>query len=316
MSSSKSILAAGPLAALVGLGHLSRKKAQEAEAKHPPIGRLITVSGIQVHYTDQGPKSGSAPTLILIHGAGGNLRDFTFQLSEKMAKTNRVIAFDRPGHGYTGVIHHHGESPQEQAELLHDAAIQLGLENAIICGYSLGGTVALAWALAQPGFCRSLLLISPVSHPWPGGVGLLFSVAAHAITSPFVIPPIAAFAPDTLVQDTLKSVFSPKEPPQGYLEYVGAGLSLRAHTVRANTRQVARLRKHVRAMVPNYPNLHLPVEMLHGTKDRTVYPNMHAQKLVQDLPNATYTRLPGVGHAPHHHSHDAILAALARLNQI
>ncbi len=256
--SSRSVFAAGPIAAVTGLGHLSRRKAVEAERTHPPIGDFVTIDGVKVHYTRQG----SGPTLILIHGAGGNLRDFTFALAGKMAKTNDVIAFDRPGHGYTGVLHHRGESPLEQAQLLHRAAQSLGVTHVALCGYSLGGAVALAWALEEPDFVKGLLLISAVSHPWPGGVGLLFSAAAHSLTSHFVIPPIAAFAPETLVRDTLTSVFRPQDPPKGYLEYIGAGLSLRAHTVRANTRQVARLRPHVTAMSTRYASLKMPVEIL------------------------------------------------------
>jgi len=310
--SSRSVFAAGPLAALVGLGHLSRRKAREAEATHPPIGAFTEVDGKRVHYHRQG----AGPALILIHGAGGNLRDFTFELAAKLARTNEVFAFDRPGHGYTDLLHHHGESPIEQANFLHQAAVAIGIKDALVCGYSLGGAVALAWALENPDFVHGLLLISAVSHPWPGGVGLLFSTAAHSLTSHLVIPPIAAFAPESLVQDTLRSVFKPHDPPEGYLEYVGAGLSLRAHSVRANARQVARLRPHIVKMSARYGELTLPIEVLHGTRDRSVFSKLHAEALVRDTPNTRYTPLRGMGHSPHHHAHDEIIAALLRLNAL
>lgn len=310
--SSRSVFAAGPVAAFTGLGHLSRRKAQEAEASHPPIGQFVEVDGIRVHYT----REGQGPAVILIHGAGGNLRDFTFSLSGKMAMSNEVIAFDRPGHGYTDIIHPKGETPAEQAQLLLKAARKIGIERAVVCGYSLGGAVALAFALEAPEFVQGLLLISSVTHPWPGGVGMLYGSAAHILTAPFVVPSIAAFAPNSIVEQTLTSVFRPNKPPEGYLDYIGAGLSLRAHSVRANARQVARLKACMTEMVPRYPALEMPIEILHGLDDKAVYASIHAENLNRAVEQARYTPLPRIGHSPHHHSHAEILAALARLNAL
>jgi len=310
--SSRSVFAGGLLGGLCGLGHLGRQKAIEAERTHPPLGEIIDIEGTPVHFTRQG----KGPTIILIHGAGGNVRDFTFSLAGKMAKTNEVIAFDRPGHGYTGCLNRRGESPREQAELLHKAALRIGVTSAIICGYSFGGAVALAWALGEPSFVTGLLLISAASHPWPGGVGILFSAAASHVTAPFVVPMIAAFAPTSIVDNTLSSVFRPRKPPPGYLDYIGAGLSLRAHSILANTRQVVTLKRHVLKMAKHYTELKMPVEILHGTEDRTVYAALQSEILARSLPNARYTQLHRVGHSPHHHSHPEILAALGRLNAL
>jgi pimeloyl-ACP methyl ester carboxylesterase len=311
--SSRSVFAAGPVAALTGLGHLSRKKARAAEASHPPVGEFVQVGQTRVHFHRQG----NGPAVVLIHGAGGNLRDFTLDLAGKMAARGcTVIAVDRPGHGYTDTLHGYGESPAEHAAMLAEAMRRIGVERAVICGYSLGGAVALAWALDHPEMVEGLLLISAVSHPWPGGVGLLFSAAAHPLTAPLLVPALAAFAPDRLVRKTLASVFHPKRPPRGYLDHIGAGLSLRAHSIRANARQVARLKRHVVQMAPRYPSIEAPVEILHGLEDRSVYASLHAEAMAREIPNARYTPLPRLGHSPHHHAHDEVLAALDRLNAL
>ena len=100
---------------------------------------------------------GSGPDLVLIHGAGGNLREFTFDLAGQLTDRYRVIAFDRPGHGWTdrlpgygGLGSTKGESPMEQAALLQKAAAKLGVQRPIVVGHSYGGAVALAWGLSQP----------------------------------------------------------------------------------------------------------------------------------------------------------------------
>ncbi len=310
--SSRSIFSAGTLAAATGLGYISRRKALDAEKTHPPLGEFVSINGKRVHYVRQG----EGPALILIHGAGGNLRDFTFELATKMAKTNEVVAFDHPGHGYTDPLHWRGESPGEQSELLHNAALEIGITSAIICGYSLGGAVSLAWALEHKVFVKGLLLVATASHPWPGGVGLLFSSAAHLLTAPFVVPEISAFAPVSIVERTVKSVFWPQKPPKGYLDYIGTGLSLRAHSVRANARQVARLKPHVTKMAAQYHTIEMPVEILHGKEDRSVYATLHSEALHRTNPNSNYTALSHIGHTSHHHAHDKILAALHCLNAL
>ena len=308
----RSIFDAGPVAGVTGFGFLIRNRARQAEASHPPLGPIVKVGNKHVHYHRQG----KGPVVILIHGAGGNLRDFTFQLAAKLAETNDVIAIDRPGHGYTDTLHNMGESTAEQADLLHDTVVALGIRRAIICGYSLGGAVALAWGLQYPEFVAGLLLISAVTHPCPVSIGLLYQSAAHPLSGAFMVPALAAFTPNSLVRSTLQSVFQPKDVPEAYLNYIGAGLSLRAHSIRANARQVVNLRRHVVEMTPHYDRLKLPVEILHGTNDRSVYAEIHAERLTETLAQSVYTVLPGIGHSPHHHSHKEILAALARLNAL
>ena len=69
-----SALAIGLGAALTAAG--AKQRTAQAEASHPPLGQFVTVAGGQVHYVQEG----SGPHLILLHAAGGNLRDFTFDL--------------------------------------------------------------------------------------------------------------------------------------------------------------------------------------------------------------------------------------------
>jgi pimeloyl-ACP methyl ester carboxylesterase len=156
------ILAGGAAAAAGAVGFAARRAALKAEEKYPPQGEFVSVGKTRVHYV----RKGSGPAMILIHGAGGTVRDYAFSLMDKLAKTHTVIAFDRPGHGYTDTMHQNGESPIEQAKLLHAAAEKLGVGKATIMGYSFGGIVALAWALEHPETVGSLMLVSVPAGRW------------------------------------------------------------------------------------------------------------------------------------------------------
>jgi len=286
-------------------------KSIQAEADCPPIGNIIQVGRAQVHYYEKG----TGPAVLLIHGASGNIRDFNFGLIDKIAKTHRVIAIDRPGHGYSSRLNLYGESPRQQAQIFVETANALGVETAIVAGYSLGGIVALAAALDFPKFTSALLLMSGVSHPPKGKAGWLYTLAGSHLTGPLLAQYIAAKMPIKLIEEKIASVFQPQSPPEGYLKDIGAGLALRAHTIRANARQVVTLLPHIHMMQERYADLRLPIEILHGDLDKSVPAAEHADRLAATLPHAKYTRLSGVGHAPHHVAQEQILQALVRLQK-
>lgn len=313
-----------PLIPVLGLGvvllaglalwRAARHEAR-AEAAFPPQGRLLQVNGCRVHAW----VSGAGPEVVLIHGASGNLRDFTFSLADRLAKEFRVIAFDRPGLGWTerlsdhGVAGHmRGESPAEQAALLQAAADRIGVETPVVVGHSYGGAVALAWGLARPRQTRALVLLAGVAMPWPGGLGALYTINGSTFGG-VVTPLITAFAPDSAVNGSVREVFAPQPPPDGYAAHIGLGLSLRRTALRANARQVRSLRPHIVEMSQRYADtLTIPVEIVHGTEDTIVPMQIHAEPLAQLLPEARLTRLEGVGHMPHHADEDAVVAAIRR----
>jgi pimeloyl-ACP methyl ester carboxylesterase len=289
----------------------------DATATWPPEGTLVQVGGRTVHAVTRG----QGPDLILIHGASGNLRDFTLSFMDRLTDRYRVTAFDRPGLGHTdrvddGFAHpfaRFGESPADQAALLAAAADALGLENPVILGHSYGASVAMAWALDRPGDVAGVVNVSGATMPWPGGLGFLYKVNGTGLGGALVPPLLAAFTPEPYVDRVIEEIFTPDLAPDGYAEAVGAGLTIRRDTLRANARQVNSLYPHVVAMSARYPGLNVPVEIVHGDADTIVPLDIHSEPLARLLPDATLTVLPGIGHMPHHAAPDAVVAAIDRV---
>ena len=237
-----------------------------AEASHPPEGEIIDVDGLPVH----AKVIGNGPDLVLIHGASGNLRDFTFDFAQRLSDRYRVIMFDRPGMGYTarlpgarGAWNPRGESPQEQAALLQKAADKLGVESPIVLGHSFGGAVALAWGVQRPKDTAALVLVSAVSEPWPGGLGWIYNLSASGLGGALFVPTVTAFVPDSVVQSSIESIFAPQPAPDGYADHIGTGLTLRRRASRANAQQVHQLRPHVVEMAKLYILPQLGITLLH-----------------------------------------------------
>lgn len=288
----------------------------QTEAEYPATGQFVEIEGTRIHLM----VSGEGPDLVLIHGASGSLRDFTYQLVDMLKDRYRVIAVDRPGMGrsdrpagYGGFWSNDAEPPALQARLLEAAASRLGLEEPIVLGHSYGGAVALSWALEHPEETAGLVLVAAASNPWPGDLGLLYNVNSSVLGGALVIPMITAFAPRFAIEDTVQSIFAPQEVPEGYVAHFGPQMTLRRGTMRANAQQVNSLRPYVVEMAERYPSLDMPVEVLHGTADTIVPLAIHSEPLSRQIPGAQLHRMEGIGHMPHHIDPQAIIAAIDRV---
>ena len=312
--------------AAVGIGAFltgcsANARADRAEAAFPPLGEFVEVTGGRVHYVQEG----TGRDIVLLHGAGGNLRDFTFSLVGQLSDRYRVTAFDRPGQGYTdrvpgvetGAFATEGDSPVAQAEMLREASAALGIQDPIVVGHSFGGIVAMAWALGglddtRPTDAAAVVSFAGVLMPWPGDLGRYYTVNGSALGGAITVPLLTALVPQSRVDEAVINTFAPQDPVPGYMEYIGGELALRPDAFRANVRQVNTLRPHVVKMSGRYPELTLPIEILHGTADDTVPIAVHPRELIKIVPSANLTALEGIGHQPHQVNEPAAIAAIER----
>jgi pimeloyl-ACP methyl ester carboxylesterase len=113
----------------------------------------VTVDGASIHYETTG---GGPLTLCLVHGAGGWAGGWIRQL-EGLADRARIVAMDLPGHARSG-----GKPAATIAD--HVAFVRafiraIGPGRIVLGGHSMGGAVALAYALEHPGDLAGLVLI-------------------------------------------------------------------------------------------------------------------------------------------------------------
>lgn len=295
-------------------GYRADIRAARIEAANPPQGQILSVGGRDVHVVVEG----TGPDVVLIHGAGGNHRDMTISLGRQLASEYRVIAFDRPGFGWSDRSREGlndpfttaSESPIEQAQILAEAARQLGAERPIVLGHSYGAAVAMGWALESP--LAAVVVLSGATMPWPGDVDWSYRTLGSLPGGALLPPLVSAFVTESYVNGALAAVFAPQPVPDAYLSRTGVMMATRVPTLRANARQVNSLRAHVVEMSRRYPEVTIPVEILHGTEDKTVYAEVHAEPLAGLLPDARLTILEGVGHMPHHSAAGAVVDAVHR----
>jgi len=117
---------------------------------------LATVNGVKLAYQIHG----SGKPLILLHGAFGSVEMFGPNVAA-LAVGRQVIGVDLQSHGRTPAV----DRPMRFETMADDVAAligHLGLEQADVMGFSLGGGVALRTAIQHPSSVRKLVVVS-----WP-----------------------------------------------------------------------------------------------------------------------------------------------------
>jgi pimeloyl-[acyl-carrier protein] methyl ester esterase len=99
---------------------------------------------------------GAGPPLVLLHGFAMNGALFA-PLLPSLARTHRVHVVDIPGHGYSESV-----TPFDLPSLAGaiDASIDDLDQPLCVLGWSLGGQVAMQWALMRPERVRRLVLVA------------------------------------------------------------------------------------------------------------------------------------------------------------
>lgn len=128
--------------------------------RNPPPGDLVEVSdGRNLHLHVAGEQHGG-PTVVLEAGFGGFSPGFAWLLDE-LAEVTTVVAYDRPGYGWSTPADRPVDAPATAADL-HEALTTRGLPTPyVLVGHSLGAHYARVFAGRFPDDVAGLVLLDP-----------------------------------------------------------------------------------------------------------------------------------------------------------
>lgn len=129
-------------------------------------------------------EAGAGAPLILLPGTGGHLEAYAQNIGYFAARGYRVVAYDYPGHGYTTHATTDLELGHYVAHL--DALLDaLDIPRAHLNGESLGGWVAVKYAVAHPDRVQRMVLNTPGgAMSRPEVMERLRSLSQHAADEP------------------------------------------------------------------------------------------------------------------------------------
>ena len=305
------LLAAGVTAVVIaGLATANTDRARKAKRDNPPLGRFTEVDGVKLHYLERG----SGQPILLVHGNGLMLQDWIISgLFDELAKTNRVIAVDRPGFGYSGRPRLRGWTPERQADLLAAFMEQLGIEQAAVVGHSYGTQLAVALALNHPELVKSVALIGGYYYPTPRADVLMVSGSALPVYGDIVNHLAMPLMAQALRRPVSRKIFQPAEPTARWLKDFSFGLASRPSRARAGAADAVHMIPAARRLAKRYREIAQPVAIVAGRGDRIVNPKTHSERLHQDLPHSRLVLLDGAGHMAHHTAMREVAATIRML---
>ena len=131
-------------------------------------GAYLAAPGARLHYTVEG----EGPPVVLLHGFAVN-SDLNWRLpgiTGALAEDFRVVAMDLRGHGLSGKPHGRGAYGPRMADDVLRLLDHLGIAQAHLVGYSLGGFIVLHLAATHPERVATASVLAagwePPENPW------------------------------------------------------------------------------------------------------------------------------------------------------
>ena len=278
-------------------------------ADSPVTSSYITLNGLKLHYLSAGDRG---PPLLLLHGTALDSAKLTYgQLMPKLSQNFRVFALDWPGYGksdkpvteYTMAFYE---------EVLRAFVTYLELDKVNLVAFSMGGGVALQYALARPDQLISLVLID--------SYGLGSSV--HVPLLPYLALRLPGIAPALwwaikqsrfLLRWCLKRfVFGRStEVTEQLVDEVRAQLELEGLQFAFTNwlrGEVGRFRL-VTSHHTRLRQLDVPTLLVHGSRD-LIIPAYRSRRAAKALPNAQLHIIKGAGHWTPREAPEAVCKAL------
>ncbi len=292
----------------LGLALWTAVSAWKAEREYPPSGAFLSVEGARLHYV----RRGSGPPVVALHGSDGSLLDFADTVLETLSGEFEVVAFDRPGHGYSESPHRAVATPEVQLHLLHEAVCRLGLVRPLLVGHSWSGLLVMMYALEYPGEVSGLVLLAPWVAPSSSPPNPLLYTSRVPLLGTLSLWTVHRLMKGRIIRYYLHKAFLPAGVPPAYARQSATCWLRWPRQVKVFSYENTADRRLARAYSPRYPQVSVPVEIVAGEADRIVPTPEHAEWLHRLLPSSELVLLPQTGHQLLHTRPEVVCAAVRR----
>lgn len=270
-----------------------------------PDATFAEVAGVNLHYSDSGT---APPTLLLLHGFGSSTFSW-HKLEVPLSREARVIAFDRPGFGFSErpavTTTSNPYTPEAQVALTLGLMERLNVQRAVLIGSSEGAAVAVRVALAAPERIAGLVLVGPAlsSSGPPGWVRALFNTPQATRMGPVIM---RQFAEDPGRELLRRSYADPERLTEA--DIAGYERPWQSPNWDRALWEVTKANGPT-DLFPQLGALNVPTLVVTGAGDGLVPPEV-SRRAANAIPDATFASLPDCGHLPQEECPQKLLGAV------
>jgi esterase len=258
-----------------------------------PTDKSLTVNDLRLHYLDWG--KADAPAVVCVHGYTGSADAFN-ALARHFQDRFHVVAADVRGHGESAWSPVGAYQYADQAGDLAAFVDRLGLDRFVLVGTSMGGIIAMAYAVAHPERLRGLV-INDIGPDAEAGTQRITQMVGSR-------PEEFATLDDAMAYRREMSPIVAGRSAEDQRELALGVLRQRPDGRWGWKMDPAYIMQRVEHGAPRRPDLwpalggvSCPSLVVWGT-DSDVLSERQARRMEQALPRGELVAVPGVGHAP------------------
>jgi pimeloyl-ACP methyl ester carboxylesterase len=251
----------------------------------------VEIDRAQIAYRVIGPRS-DVP-LLLLNRFRGTMDDWDPALIDRVARQRKVIMFDQPGFSRST-----GSAPDSLTGFAASAArlvTALGYRQVDVLGFSMGGTVALQFALDHPGLLRRLVIAGsgpgfvPHLPPPPVGAERIWPVATKPVNDDADF--LFLFFEDTPASQAAGRAYFDRlrQRKDAFVRPVAQP------AWEAQLKSAMAVGSEATSLLPRLAAIRQPVLVANGRQDIMV-PTYASLAMTQALPNARLVVYPDSGH--------------------
>lgn len=249
----------------------------------------IAINNIRLYYEEYGQGD---DVLILLHGFLSSSNMWKKDYIPKWAQRHKVFAIDMRGHGGSHGVKV-GCNLTQMADDIHRFAIKKNLITFTLAGMSMGGAIAIQYAIRHPDILNALFLLSP-------GPGSVFSKGF------FLIAPLLILLSQnkTLLKPFLKSALIRPLPKDILSDFTDDAVLVSKETWLQYLNPKNKIQQYEKLR-----ELTVPTLVIIGAKDKTV-PVSFQKDVAAIIPGASTVLMADEGHALTLERPDVVLTAI------
>lgn len=235
----------------------------------------IKVADINLHVLHDG----QGLPVVFIHGWAASHRFWKYQIPH-FKRNYQVVTYDLRGHGESDKPSK-GYTVNEQTQDLELLLEGLNIENPVLVGHSLGGMIALEYALKAPNNLRALVIVGASAHP----------VASRRRSFQFTLLSwLIRISRNRASKYTQKEIFAPNVDPE-LVDWVNT------ESLRTPTHVILQILKSVKKfdVMNRLQEIKVPTVLVKGEYD-TVVESSDLREMQERLPDARQFIIDNAGH--------------------